>query len=257
MLMKINIQLRSEILEYSLIIENLINDLLLLNLGIYDEKESTRLFNNKGKISFQNKIDLLYDIEVLSKKENSDFKLLMNIRNKFLHDIECNSFNTLLCQLDRGIVNRFKKYLIEGESISDEEACKKACYTLFKINIEVIKKKIESNKTVIEDRYKLFRLNNEQIIYYIDVIHDLLTKVSIATENSELENPKVLKLGKKILLILETTVNKLNTETKYLDYEDLFNSDEKMKAIFGIKRGLNNLPKWRDFKLSTINKPKI
>ena len=63
---QLNIEVRSRILEYSLVIENLINDLLLMNLGVYNEKEKTRLFSNKGKLTFQNKIDLLFDIEVLS-----------------------------------------------------------------------------------------------------------------------------------------------------------------------------------------------
>ena len=70
---QLNIEVRSRILEYSLCIEGLINDLLIMNLGIYDEKEKTRLFSNKGKLTFQNKIDLLFDIEFLSKLENSDF----------------------------------------------------------------------------------------------------------------------------------------------------------------------------------------
>ena len=38
---QLNIEVRSRILEYSLVIENSINDLLLLNLGIYNEKDKT------------------------------------------------------------------------------------------------------------------------------------------------------------------------------------------------------------------------
>ncbi|MCU0322959.1 MAG: hypothetical protein MUE72_11110, partial [Chitinophagaceae bacterium] len=207
---KLNIEVRSQILGYSLVIENLVNDLLLLNLGIYNEKEKTRLFSNKGKLTFQNKIDLLFDIEVLSKEENSEFELLMTIRNKFLHDIDCSSFKKLLQLLDKGIVNRFKKFLEEGQSISDEEACKSACYKIFKTNLGTIKKKIQLNKAAKEKKNKLFQVQNEQIIYYIDFISDLLNKVSITTENSELENPKVAILGEEILKILEESVQKLN-----------------------------------------------
>jgi hypothetical protein len=254
---QLNIELRSRILEYSLILERSINDLLLLNLGIYNEKAKTRLFSNKGKISFQNKIDLLYDIEVLSKEENSDFELLMNIRNKFMHDIECESFHILLEQLDNGIVNRFKKFLEDGQLISNEEACKNACYKLFKKNIETIKKKIDLTKAVKEKKYKLFQVQNEQIIYYLDAIHDLMGNISITTENSELEDPKVAMLGEKILHILEETVYKLNTESKKDIYEEFFNSDDDIKAVFGIKRGLKDLPKWEDFKLPKTIKPKI
>jgi hypothetical protein len=253
---QLNIELRSRILEYSLFVENLINNLLRMNLGIYDEKIKTRLFSNKGKISFQNKIDLLFDIEVLSKDENSEFELLMIVRNKFMHDIECDSFHTLLNQLDNGIVNRFKKFLEAGQSISDEEACKKASYKLFQKNIETIKMKIELNKIDRDKKYKLSQSQNAQLIYYIDFIKDLMDKVSIATENSELENPKVAVLGIELLKILEESVNKLNTETKPNIYEDFFNSDAKLKAIFGIKGDLKDWPKWEDFKLSNIIKPK-
>ena len=254
---QLNIELRSRILEYSLFIEKIINDLVLLNLGIYDEKAKTRLFSNKGKISFQNKIDLLYDIEVLSKEENSEFELLMIVRNKFMHDIECDSFHTLLNQLDKGIVNRFKKFLENGQLISDEEACIKASYRLFQKNIQTIKNKIELNKIAKNKKYELFQSQNDQIVYYIDFIADLLNKVSIATENSELENPKVAILGIELYKILEESVRKLNSETKPNIYKEFFNSDNDLKAIFGVKGEPENLPKWEDFKVPNINKPKI
>lgn len=254
---QLNIELRSRILEYSLFIEKLINDLVLLNLGIYDEKEKTRLFGNKGKISFQNKVDLLYDIEVLSKEENSEFELLMIVRNKFMHDIECDSFQTLLIQLDKGIVNRFKKFLEEGQSISDEEACRKASYRLFQKNIETIKEIIRKNTFSRKLKSNLVQVQNNQILFYIDIVQDLLNKVSIATENAELENPKVAILGEEILKILEESVQKLNRETKPNIYEEFFNSDDSLNATVGIKGYLRDLPKWKDFKLPNITKPKI
>lgn len=246
---QLNIEVRSRILEYSLVIENSINDLLLLNLGIYNEKDKTRLFSNKGKLTFQNKIDLLSDIEVLSKEENKEFELLMNIRNKFLHDIDCSSFQNLLQQLDNGIVNRFKKFIEEGQSIFDEEVCKKACYRLFQRNIDTIKKKVSVNRETIELKYKLFQQQNQQLLFYIDTLNNLLEKVSIATENSELENPKVAKLGEEILKILQETQSKLDTETKKNDGKTLFSSNENMKSLFGIKGGLNDLPKWDELKI--------
>lgn len=246
---QLNIEVRSKVLKYSLILERLINDLLLLNLRIYYEKNKTRLFSNKGKLTFQNKIDLLFDIEVLSKEENSEFELLMTIRNKFMHDIECDSFQTLLYQLDKGIVNRFKKFLGEGKSISDEEDCKKACYSLFQKNIDTIKRKNSENKKAIERKYKLFQVQNEQIIYYTDFISDLLNKISITTENSEVENLKGAILGEKILKILEESVLKLNRDTHKDIYEEFFNADENLKMVFGVNGGLKDLPKWNEFKI--------
>lgn len=171
-----------------------------------------------------------------------------------MHDIDCSSFQNLLQQLDNGIVNRFKKFLEEGQSISDEEACKSACYKIFKTNLGTIKKKIQLNKAVKEKKNKLFQVQNEQIIYYIDFIADLLNKVSITTENSELENPKVAVLGAEIFQILEESVHKLNSETKTDIYEEFFNSTENIKAVFGIKGELKDLPKWDEFNLENKHK---
>ncbi len=246
---QLNIVVRSRILEYSLFIERSINDLLLLNLGIYNEKEKTRLFSNKGKLTFQNKIDLLVDIEVLSKEENSEFELLMNIRNKFLHVLECGSFQDLFQILDKGIVNRFKKFLEEGQSISDEEACKRACYRLFQKNIKTIKEIIRKNTASRKIKSNLVQVQNNQLLFYIDFIQDLLNKIYISIENAELENPKVLILGMEIQQILNEAVRILKNEPQKDIYEDFFNSNENVKAVFGIKGELNDLPKWDEFKI--------
>ncbi len=246
---QLNIEVRSRILEYSLFIERSINDLLLLNLGIYNEKEKTRLFSNKGKLTFQNKIDLLVDIEVLSKEENSEFELLMNIRNKFLHVLECGSFQDLFQILDKGIVNRFKKFLEEGQSISDEEACKRACYRLFQKNIKTIKEIIRKNTASRKIKSNLVQVQNNQLLFYIDFIQDLLNKIYISIENAELENPKVLILGMEIQQILNEAVRILKNEPQKDIYEDFFNSNENVKAVFGIKGELNDLPKWDEFKI--------
>jgi hypothetical protein len=259
---QLNIELRSRILEYSLVIENSINDLLLLNLGLFNDKRKTKLFSNKGKISFQNKVDLLDDIEVLSPDENLEFGLLMNIRNKFLHDLECNSFKILFNNdnlKDKGIRNRFKKFLNEGQLISDEEACKKACYRLFQKNIKTIKNKISVNKAAINKKHEFFQIQNEQKIFYIDFIHDLMNEVSIATENSELENPKVTILGTELLQILKKAIHRLNiqSEIEKKNQEEFFNSDDNIKATFGVKGDLKDWPKWEDFKLPIIIKSKI
>ena len=230
---QLNIEVRSRILEYSLVIENLINDLLLMNLGIYNEKEKTKLFSNKGKLTFQNKIDLLFDIEVLSKIENSEFELLMNIRNKFLHDIDCSSFQILLQQLDNGIVNRFKKFLEEGQSISDEEACEQACYKLFQKNIKTIKEIIRKNTASRKIKSNLVQVQNNQLLFYIDFIHDLLNKIYISIENAELENPKVLILGMEIQQILEESVQKLNSEAKSNIYEEFLSIAKSLEKHYG------------------------
>jgi uncharacterized protein YutE (UPF0331/DUF86 family) len=250
--MDLNLNLRSEILEYSLILENAINDLLLLNLGIYDGGEKTRLFGNKAGVSFKNKIDLLNDINVLNKVENSELELLMNFRNKFLHDINCSTFLSVIELLDNGIKNRFKVFLKEGESLSDESACRTACSNLFLKNISTIKNKVKQNRIKLEDRIKLFQLQNNQIAKFIDIIYDLVNDLCLILEKSELEDEKVRKLSEQINEKLENVLQQLNSNNKIKnEIDDFLRSAEKMKNFFGIvKSSQISIPNWNDFKNS-------
>ena len=96
----VNLELRSKILFCALNIENVINNLLVKHLLIID-KTKTKNFANRPGISFQSKIDLLFDIEVISKEELLTIELLMIFRNKFLHDIKYNSYTLVLNDLDK------------------------------------------------------------------------------------------------------------------------------------------------------------
>ncbi len=60
----INLQLRSEVLEISLNLEDAVNELLLALLLIEIPRRKA-ISNKSGNLSFKNKIDLLFDLEVL------------------------------------------------------------------------------------------------------------------------------------------------------------------------------------------------
>jgi hypothetical protein len=238
--MDINIKLRSQILEYSLTLEEGVNNLLLLNLGVFDGGNSTRLFGKKAGITFKNKIDLLYDIDILSKEENSDLELLMIFRNKFLHDIECNSFLVILEQLDSGIKSKFKMHLNEGQSINDEESCITNCSNLFLKNIRTIKNKVKAIRLKAEEKHEIFQVLNQQIIYNGDLFFDLIHDLCLIIENSELEDTKVRKLGESISKKCEQYVTKYNEDEKIIslnEKSELFFTDiEKIKNYYGITR---------------------
>lgn len=234
----INIQLRSEILEYSLILEQAINDLLLLHLGIFDNSNSTRLFGKKPSITFKNKIDLLYDINILNKSENADLELLMIFRNKFLHDIECNSFYSIFSQLDNSIKNKFKHFLNEGQSIADEKSCKKACSNLFLKNIKTIKNKVRAKRKTLEEKNEIFQLQNKHIIFHLDLFFDLTNELFLILENAELEDKKVRNLSELISHKCEQYVNKHNDDENFISIKNrlhiLFSDVDIIKNYFGV-----------------------
>ena len=242
--MDINLKLRSEILEFSLTLEEDVNSLLLLSLGIFDDCNTTRLFGKKASITFKNKIDLLYDIDILSKEENSDLELLMIFRNKFLHDIKCNSFLSIIEQLDNGIKNMFKTHLNKGESINNEDSCKTACLNLFLKNIRTIKNKVKDRQIKSDEKHEIFQVQNQQIIYHLDLFFNLINDLFLIIENSELEYEKVRKLSEVISEKCQQYVNKYNEDEEIISLNkksELFFTDiEKIKNYYGITRIDNN-----------------
>lgn len=198
--MDVNLDLRSRILEYSLLIEKSVNDLLLIFLGI-SFKKKTRLFGNRQGISFKNKIDLLFDLEILSKEENYDFELFMIFRNKFLHDIECNSFKIIFDKFDNSIKKKFQNYLDKSELIEDELACENALSNLFVKNLKVLQAKFEMKKLEISKALELVHFYHDQFNSNIDLFFDFNNDlISLIDKNFDEESDSIL-INKFIKLI--------------------------------------------------------
>lgn len=233
----INIELRSDILRYSLIIEKYINELLLTNLGILCDSKTTRLFGSKAGITFKNKIDLLFDIDVLSKEENFDLELLMIFRNKFLHLIDCDSFQSVISELDNGLKNKFKSYLTDGHSIDNEQSCKTACLNLFLKNIRVIIEKVKEKQEKLEEKNEILQVLNNGIISYLDLFSNLINDLFLILENSELEDDKVRKLSEEIFEKCNYYVNKHNEDEQMIllnkNYVQIFSDKRKIHRYFG------------------------
>lgn len=196
----INIDVRSKILEYSLIIEGAINSLLLCYLGI-TEKSKTKLFGSKAGISFKSKIDLLYDIDVLSKNEHSDLELQMIFRNKFIHALECNSFLVVLSQLDNGIKNKFKKHMKDISKINNEYSCKETYGKIYSTNLNVILKNIELKIQSVDDKADLIKLLLKKEIRVLDISFDFIKGLLMNLDMvalQESENEKIVDLIKNI-----------------------------------------------------------
>lgn len=129
----INLELRGIVLKYSLELEHVINKIFVTFLAI-ENPSSTKNFGNRAGMSFQQKVELLYDLNILQKTELQTIELLMNFRNRFLHNINYNSFEKIFQDLDNGIINRFKKY-----SVADMFDCEEDYVIAFKhLYIEIL-----------------------------------------------------------------------------------------------------------------------
>ena len=228
--MEINLELRCEVLRYSLHLEDGINSLLLLSLGVFDVGRTTRLFGNKAGISYKQKIDLLFDINVLTKEENAEMELLSIFRNKLLHDIYYDSMLSIIDSLDKGLMSKFKVYFEPGQDICGEKDCLAALRKLFLKNINTISEKNTHIREISEQKRELFADGQNMNLHQIDVFFDLISELSLDLEHSNLEDPEVLKLAQKLLI----TVGKYKDRFSYTEGKVF--SQEVFSSIFGIRR---------------------
>ncbi|GJM27899.1 MAG: hypothetical protein DHS20C17_05340 [Cyclobacteriaceae bacterium] len=104
---QLNMKFRSDVLESALMIENQLNTLLLWLLRIED-KTSRTLSGKSSSLSFKNKIDLLFDLKMLKKKDYAHLLFFMEIRNQVVHNFGVNSFEKVFDWLQS---NKAKKLL--------------------------------------------------------------------------------------------------------------------------------------------------
>jgi hypothetical protein len=116
---EINLQLRTNVLEMALWLERSITDLIKLYFSVSKPKLKA-LSHKSGNLSFKNKIDLLNDFEILADEEYKALIHLMEFRNQFMHNIECNSFTKAVEILgsDRG---KYLLAMLRHESKLDTE----------------------------------------------------------------------------------------------------------------------------------------
>ena len=192
-----NLKIRTLVLEYSLKIENHINTLLLGHLEIFD-KEKTKNFGNKAGISFKSKIDLLFDINVLDKVEHQNLELQMNFRNKFLHDIESDSFTYILGKFDSGIKNRFLKFS-ESKKPDNETELENAFENLFLNNMKVINAKYKARRESILNRTNYLTSLYDSQLSMSKMASNFAEEIMLIIEKSELENPQINSLFEPVL----------------------------------------------------------
>lgn len=187
-----NLPLRTEILGIALDIEKNIND-LLLHLLLINNNERKAITNKSGNLSFQNKIDLLFDLEILNKDEHSVFNLLMQFRNQFLHNIECNSFEYAVKILgpDRG--KKLLKFChSECINFTIEQRYQDAYRGLNIASMKILRAKIKDRRNIIDKQKNILIEPRKELIHLAKQYSNLCKQIvqfckkNASTNNAEM-----------------------------------------------------------------------
>lgn len=231
----LNLDLRKEIIEIALTLEDAINNLLISYLSI-DNLNLKALGNKNSSISFKNKIDLLADIDVFSKGDHLKFLTLMEFRNQFLHNINCNSFEKVIEILgsDRG------RQLLNYNDINfdmDLESKYKNSYTKLHMEcLEIVFKKCDEKFKLVQARRKTITDVAKYGNYIIDKDTELFNVIAKQCEPNINDTKELISFKMQVFSTMHQFTKLMTQNNSYIDIkkriEELFDTEEKIKAFF-------------------------
>ena len=230
----INLQLRSEILDIALNLEHGVNLLLLALLSI-ENPQRKAITNKSGNISFKNKIDLLFDLDVLNSDEHRKFLLLMEFRNQFLHNIECSSFENAVKLLGADKEKKLLKFDDADENQDKELRYKCAFINLYRESLKIMSEKTKDRKNQIEDRGRTHSKLIESQIFFMDKYFDILNKILLICENNVSDIPEVIQLVNQIGETVTDDMELALSSEKYTQIQNKLeelHTPERIKSYF-------------------------
>ncbi|NOQ24457.1 MAG: hypothetical protein GQ564_03765 [Bacteroidales bacterium] len=143
---------RTKILEYSLMLEEFVSYELAHLLDITNFKTSKSLGNTASSLSINQKLNLLLDVENITKREKTTIENFMSIRNQFMHNIDAISYSYVINKID-GLENKLKKqYSNAFNGINKEEAFELCVMYLFKDSLKILQDKKGNKLRKIKQR---------------------------------------------------------------------------------------------------------
>lgn len=138
----IKIKPRHQIIDLSVTLERFISVFLSKWLGI--DRGKSRSLDSKGtSLSFNQQVNLILDMNVLSKEEANKLECFAQIRNKFAHIAEVKTYSDCLNSIN-GLKNKLHKYY---PKVKKENADKEL--------VELLAKDIEKITCILVEKIKL------------------------------------------------------------------------------------------------------
>jgi hypothetical protein len=230
---QLNMPLRTEILEMALLIEDCMTKLLQTFLVI--DKEDTRTLSNRSSsLSFKQKIDLLFDLDVLTKEENTKLLLLMEFRNQFLHNISCNSFEAAVLALDGQKKNLLKFDDLNGEH-EIEFRLSNAYSSLHVACLDIVLEKYEFRRSQLESRRKVVTDMAEYMTLVMNSDTVLLNKIMTMCTPEHGDTAELISLKMNVHQLIDEHTTELKESAEYLEMNEKLKGHlgtEQMKAFF-------------------------
>ena len=171
--MNLGLDIRKEILMYSLLIESFTSTLLIGLLGVKNPLDSKTLGNKSTAFSFNEKICLLIDIGVLDSTTRNKFQFFMQIRNQFMHNIEASTYINCFKYIEGGVnflSNNYPNEFNKGQEEEIREATLALTKEVFRITGDIMKH-LEA-KIAKDAEYEMLKATQQVLIDHIAQLND-------------------------------------------------------------------------------------
>lgn len=231
---RLNLKLRSEVLEIALQIEECVNQLLLIYLNIENVKLRA-LGKKSGSLSFKSKLDLMLDIQVLTNEDHAAFLLLMEFRNQFLHNIQSNSFESAILLLGEDRGKQLLKYCNIDFDNNLEDRYKNSYAQLYIKCLDIILSKYDQRRKYISEKKSVITVLNDNLSYIVDKDWELLSIIIDKCSQIEKDAPELLSFKFDIVnTIFEFSESALESE-EFLEIKSRIKTlmdENKIKKLF-------------------------
>jgi hypothetical protein len=231
----LNLELRKEIIDIALHLEDAVNMLLISYLNI-ENLNLKALGNKNSSLSFKNKIDLLSDIEVFAKEEHFKFLLLMEFRNQFMHNSKCNSFTRAIEILgpDRG--KQLLKHYTQNFDTDQEYKYKSSFNNLYMNCLEIAVRKYEQKYEMIEKKRKTLTDVAEYQQHIIDKDTEFFSEIFKLCEPKLNETIELLNFKMELVEKIQIFHKMMSTSEELINLQkrigEMLDSEEKIRAFF-------------------------
>lgn len=178
--------IRLYVIEHTLHIETLMSEAIGSLLGV-DYKESKSFGFGSSALSFSQKVQIVQDIKGLESIMTKKLTCLMNIRNKFAHVQEVDSFEKLFEIASNGtqIINQLEKWYVLDDKNEEDEKYK---FLFFKLAEEITKMLWELQ---VQDRMEKTVLQVEKDFQKGQL--ESFKEIMLESENPKAINEEVLR----------------------------------------------------------------
>lgn len=213
---------RTKVLQYSLELENFVSYELAELLDIRNYKISKSLGNGASSLSINQKLNLLLDVENITKNEKVTIENFMSIRNQFMHNIDASSYNYVIAKID-GLENKLRRQYPEHFSENSIEKSFELC--IDNLYLDSIKILLEQKGNKLRKIIMLGAAKSDEILK--DKLQESINK-NIKLLEDFIENYPENKIEKSLIsckiIMMDIAIN---NETIDNTFDELFSMQKR------------------------------